>query len=96
MISASKAPKDDDENQNVGISVAIYDNMAIVGSWRDAGSGSAYAYTPDNDKVHSHFGHNVALDSNNVIVGASNDYNEDINGGSTYLHTFASILKPSY
>jgi hypothetical protein len=88
-----------------GCSVAISDNVAIVGATRDddngTNSGSAYIYrfngtqwieeaklTAFDGANEDRFGFSVGIDDETVIVGSSQDDNNDANSGSVYIYNF--------
>ncbi|NER05128.1 MAG: hypothetical protein F6K17_22300, partial [Okeania sp. SIO3C4] len=83
-----------------GVSVALDDNTALIGSWLDddngTNSGSAYLFdtttgsllhkfTAPDGSAFDKFGWSVALNDNIALIGAHDDDNTGVNDGSAYL-----------
>lgn len=84
-----------------GHSVAIDGNRIVVGAYKDDAqgteSGSVYLFdwngsswdetklTPTDGADYDHFGFNVAIDRNYIVVGAYNDDHQGISSGSIYV-----------
>lgn len=97
---AKLLPRDGEEHDSFGSSVAISGSAAIVGAWAhgDNGlqSGSAYLFgtttgqqiaklLPKDGALYDWFGFSVAISGATAIVGAHGDGDNGYNSGSAYL-----------
>ncbi|NEP74605.1 MAG: PEP-CTERM sorting domain-containing protein [Okeania sp. SIO2G5] len=87
-------------HDNFGNSVAISDNIALIGSPSDddngSNSGSAYLFdtttgsllqkfTAPDGSLHDNFGNSVTLSDNTALIGSYRDNDKGIYSGSAYL-----------
>ncbi|WP_210407172.1 FG-GAP repeat protein, partial [Hydrocoleum sp. CS-953] len=88
------------QGDNFGFSVALSDNTALIGAWKDNDngleSGSAYLFdtttgsllqkftAPDGSQF-DQFGFSVALSNNTAIIGSRGDDDNGESSGSAYL-----------
>ncbi|MEQ9454445.1 MAG: FG-GAP repeat protein [Phycisphaeraceae bacterium] len=94
------SPEDGDPEDSFGSAVALRNNIALVGSYRDEDngfeSGSAYLFDittkmqiakllPDDGVAHSEFGISVSINSNFALIGSRSDRSDQIGSGSAYL-----------
>ena len=88
------------DGDNFGVSVALSNNTALIGSWLDDDngtySGSAYLFdtttgsllqklTAPDGYDGDNFGVSVALSNNTALIGAWGDDNNGLDSGSAYL-----------
>ena len=82
-----------------GAAVAIQNQRAVVGAWRENDRGAVYVFdlvndqwqqtvrlTPPDLALNDFFGNSVSLDGDRILVGSPNDTNADGTGaGSAYI-----------
>ncbi len=84
-----------------GYSVAIYENMLVIGAEKDDdivdNGGAAYlfdgstgellrSFSPANPHVEDQFGHSLAIDAERIAIGADQDHIAASRGGAVYLY----------
>ncbi len=86
-------------NDHFGVSVAIQDNIAVVGAYQADGIGAVYCYLMDKNGVWvlkqklqprkldpgDNFGITLALDGTNLVVGAEGDDDVAADTGAVYV-----------
>lgn len=81
-----------------GISVSVSGNRLVIGDWTaSAWDGAAWIYNTNGTPVKtlerqdstsgSHFGHNVAITGDKIIVGAERDDEGGFNTGSVFIYS---------
>lgn len=100
------AASDGESADYFGTAVAIYGNMALVGAYREDGSGSehgaAYLYEIDTTTEvakltasdagdNEFFGRSVALNDRAILVGAHRDSGAGSNRGAVYVFDFETL-----
>lgn len=105
---AKLLPDDGAEFDQFGISVAITEKVAIIGTWFDDdnghSSGSAYLFDtttgqqiakllPNDGAANDWFGTSVAINDSVAIIGAPQDDDNDSNSGSAYLFDLITGLQ---
>ncbi|MGD1717165.1 WD40 repeat domain-containing protein [Dapis sp. BLCC M172] len=91
---------DGSQGDNFGFSVALSDNTAIIGAWKDndngESSGSAYLFDTTTGSFlqkfiapdgwpYDQFGYSVALSDNTALIGSREDDDNGESSGSAYL-----------
>ena len=107
---AKVLPNDIAEGDRFGTSVAICENIAIVGSPRDddngSASGSAYLFDattgtqiakllPDDGAFSDFFGESVGISGTTVVIGAPFKDNIVDDSGSAYLFDISDPVRPA-
>ncbi|NES66037.1 MAG: hypothetical protein F6K24_12630 [Okeania sp. SIO2D1] len=109
LLQKFTAP-DGSPDDRFGISVALSDNTALVGSFFDddngTNSGSAYLFdtttgnllhkfTAPDGSAQDYFGDSVALSNNTALIGSWRDDDNGANSGSAYLFTTNTQPSPT-
>ena len=96
VLSATNSASDDE----FGESVSISGDKAIVGAWKDDGTGSAYIYiysgsswdkykiTASDAASNDRFGGSVSISGDKAIVGAFLNDDDETNAGSAYIYKY--------